>query len=206
LRTLTRVHTLQIRGDVLVALSTVGRGEQVVRYKLSHLYIDFYRRVGPHGVYGLCFLSRSDKTHGVRGSRTPVLQACVLRALNFVCVRAGHAHDFCLGAAQEREVLRCWRHGEQLDKRPERVACWARSHGVLTCADNLCQSRFRRSLSSSASRWKALQKVLEEKGSLHKLYDFLCKRDGPAAARAAAGAGAAGAGAADAAGADAADA
>jgi hypothetical protein len=67
-RTLTCTRTLQIRGDVLVALSTVGRGEQIVRYKLAHLYLDIFHRMGPRGAYGLCFLSRCDKTHGVRAS------------------------------------------------------------------------------------------------------------------------------------------
>ena len=87
---------------------------------------------------------------------------------------------------------------------------------LLTCA-LVCSQRFRTELGKRrkivqeviklrgeasvddavvAAAAAALQKVLEEKGSLHKLYDFLCKRDGPAAARAAsAGAGAAGAGA-----------
>jgi hypothetical protein len=60
-------------------LSTVGRGEQIVRYKLAHLYIDIFHRMGPRGANGLCFLSRCDKTHGVRACVPNASRRCRVR-------------------------------------------------------------------------------------------------------------------------------
>ena len=58
----------QIRTQVNVCTVTVGRSEQVFRYRLAHLFVRKYKRVGPSGEVALMFLSPGDKTHPVRAA------------------------------------------------------------------------------------------------------------------------------------------